>query len=90
MLCTAVLWWIINQHLWFTIKPFVPSKYRKSNDIILEENGVMISDKEYVADIFNNDFSKIAGGLGFSEAIPNEHNDEDVHMIFVGIRLLWE
>ena len=67
-----------NQHFWSTIKPFVSSKYRKSDDIILEENGMIISEKEHVADIFNNYFSKIAEGLGFNDPIPNDYHDDDV------------
>ena len=59
-------------------KPFVSSKYRKSDDIILEENGMIISEKEYVADIFKNYFSKIAEGLGFNDPIPNDYHDDDV------------
>ena len=67
-----------NQHFWSTIKPFVSSKYRKSDDIILEETGMIISEKEYVADIFNNYFSKIAEGLGFNDPFPNDYHDDDV------------
>ena len=67
-----------SQHFWFTIKPFVYSKYRKSDDIILEENGMIISEKEYVADILNNYFSKIAEGIGFNYSIPHDYHDDDV------------
>ena len=38
----------------------------------------MISEKEYVADIFNNYFNKIAEGLGFNDPIPNDFHDDDV------------
>ena len=39
---------------------------------------MIISEKEYVADIFNNCFSKIAEGLGFNDPIPNDYYDDDV------------
>ena len=39
---------------------------------------MIISEKEYVADIFNHYFSKIAEGLGFNDPIPNDYHDDDV------------
>ena len=68
------------------IKPFVSSKYRKSDDIILEENGMIISEKEYVADIFNNYFSKVAEGLEFNDPIPNDYHDDDILLSAIKIR----
>ena len=39
---------------------------------------MIISEKEYVADIFNKYFSKIAEGLGFNDPTPNDYHDDDV------------
>ena len=39
---------------------------------------MIISEKEFVADIFNNYFSKIAEGLGFNDPIPNDYHDDEV------------
>ena len=40
-----------NTHFWKTIKPFLSDKTSRNNDIILHENGHVISDSKQVATV---------------------------------------
>ena len=50
-----------NPHeFWSAYRPFLNSKAKQANDIILKDNDIVISDKKDIADLFNNHFVQIA------------------------------
>ena len=48
------------REFWSAYRPFLNSKAKQANDIILKENDIVISDKKDIADLFNNHFVQIA------------------------------
>ena len=50
-----------NPHeFWSAYRPFLNSKTKQANDIILKEDNIVINDKKEIADLFNNYFVQIA------------------------------
>ena len=65
---------------WDAIKPFMTNKSKGCNEnITLNHNGELISNSNYVCDIFIGDFTNVAREIG-SEEIRNE--DEKLDDIF--------
>lgn len=53
------------REFWEAYRPFLHSKNSKqANDIILQENDVVFTDKKQVAELFNEHFVHIADGVG--------------------------
>ena len=48
------------REFWSAYRPFLNSKTKQANDIILKEDNIVISDKKKIADLFNNYFVQIA------------------------------
>ena len=44
------------REFWSAYRPFLNSKAKQANDIILKENNIVISDKKEIAHLFNNHF----------------------------------
>ena len=44
------------REFWSAYRPFLNSKAKQANDIILKENNIVISDKKAIAHLFNNHF----------------------------------
>ena len=56
------------REFWNAYRPFLHGKTKQANDIILEENNVVITEKSAVAELFNNHFIQAADsdyGEGF-------------------------
>ena len=53
------------REFWEAYRPFLHSKNSKqANDIILQENDTVFTDKKQVAELFNEHFVHIADGVG--------------------------
>lgn len=48
------------REFWSVYRPFLNSKTKQANDIILKENDIVISDQKEIAGLFNNYFVQIA------------------------------
>ena len=48
------------REFWSAYRPFLNSKTKQANDIILKEDNMVINDKKEIADLFNNYFVQIA------------------------------
>ena len=48
------------REFWCAYRPFLNSKTKQANDIILKEDNIVINDKKEIADLFNNYFVQIA------------------------------
>ena len=67
-----------NQHFWPTIKPLITNKCKSNKDIILCENDYIINHPSLVANVFNDYFTAIADGIGFSDPIPPGYENDAV------------
>lgn len=52
------------RELWNAYRPFLHSKSKQANDIVLKDNGVVISEKGEIAELFNENFLKVADDVG--------------------------
>ncbi len=53
-----------NKQFWSTIKPFMTNKGKTNTNIMLRENGEVLTDNQRVCDVFNNYYVNIADGIG--------------------------
>lgn len=51
------------REFWNAYRPFLHGKTKQANDIILEENNVVITEKNGVAELFNNHFIQVANSV---------------------------
>ena len=64
--CTSLRQKTIKQHpqeFWSTFRPFLHTKSKQANDIILKENDRIISDKKEIANLLNDYFVHIADSM---------------------------
>ena len=47
------------REFWDTYRPFLNSKTKQANDIVLKENEVPITNKKQIAELMNNHFVKV-------------------------------
>ncbi|CAB4003053.1 Hypothetical predicted protein, partial [Paramuricea clavata] len=52
------------REFWNAYRPFLHSKSKQANDIVLKDNGVVISEKGEIAELFNENFLKVADDVG--------------------------
>ena len=51
------------QEFWSTFRPFLHTKTKQANDIVLNENDKIINDKKEIAELFNDHFVHITDGV---------------------------